>query len=72
MEQGLLTADTQQLRRCINDLVSVLALPAMWTGGDPSHIVRTLIEALLEMLRLDFVYIRFADPTVAFFARGAG
>ena len=25
----------KRLQRCINDLVSVLALPAMWSGGEP-------------------------------------
>lgn len=47
------------LRRCINDLVSVLALPAMWTGSEPSHIVSTLLDTLLGMLRLDFIYARW-------------
>jgi signal transduction histidine kinase len=46
------------LQRCINDLISVLALPAIWTGGEPSQIVHTLVECLLGMLRLDFVYFR--------------
>jgi PAS domain S-box-containing protein len=50
-----------RLQRCINDLVSVFALPAVWSGGDSSLIVRTLIDALLGMLRLDFVYVRSKD-----------
>ena len=44
------------------DLVSVLALPAMWTGGQPSEIVNTLLDALLRRLRLDLVYIRLKGP----------
>ena len=31
--------EIKRLRRCINDLVSVLALPATWTGSEPSRIV---------------------------------
>jgi len=62
MEQGLLTADTQQLRRCINDLVSVLALPAMWVGCEPSKIVESLLDSVLEMLHLDLVYLHIRDP----------
>src|SRR5580658_2109571 len=50
------------LERCINDLVSVLALPAMWSGGDPSRIVDTLLDALLGMLQVDLVYVRLKDP----------
>ena len=50
------------MQRCLNDLVSVLALPAMWSGSQPSQIVHTLLDALLSMLCLDLVYARFADP----------
>jgi signal transduction histidine kinase len=51
--------ESRRLQRCINDLISLLALPAVWGDGDPSRIVRTLIDALLGMLHLDFVYVRF-------------
>ena len=34
--------EIKHLQRCINDLVSVLALPAMWSGGEPVQIVQTL------------------------------
>jgi PAS domain S-box-containing protein len=56
------TEEIQRLQRCINDLVSVLALPAIWTGGEPTQIVRTLIDALLGMLHLDLVHVRVKDP----------
>ena len=39
--------EIKRLQRCINDLVSVLALPAIWSGGHPTQIVRTLLDALL-------------------------
>src|SRR6202046_5004043 len=54
--------EVKRLERCLNDLVSVLALPAMWRGAQPSQIVHTLLDALLGMLCLDFVYARFEDP----------
>ena len=54
--------EIKHLQRCINDLVSVLALPAMWSGGHPAQIVQTLLDALLTMLRLDLVYVRLEDP----------
>src|ERR1041384_2675017 len=59
--QGL---EVQHLRRGINDLVSLLALPAIWSGtepSEPSQIVGTLLDALLGMLRLEFVYARLND-----------
>jgi len=59
MEQ---TADElKTLRACINDLISVLALPAIWSGEEPSRICRTLLDALLGMLRLDFAYIQLGE-----------
>jgi hypothetical protein len=54
--------EIKRLRRCNNDLVSVLALPAMWVGGEPSLILHTLLDALLGMIRLDLVYVRLTDP----------
>lgn len=49
------------LRTCINDLIGVIALPALWTTGEPSHIVRTLLDTLLHTLRLDFAYARLSE-----------
>ena len=54
--------EIKRLQRCINDLVSVLALPAIWTGGEPSQIVRTLLDVLLSILPLDLVYVRLKIP----------
>jgi PAS domain S-box-containing protein len=50
------------LQRCIADLVSVLSLPAIWTGGEPARIIGTFLDVLLGMLQLDFVYARLNDP----------
>jgi PAS domain S-box-containing protein len=54
--------EIKRLQRCNNDLVSVLALPAMWAGAEASQIVHTLLDALLSMLHLDLAYIRLKDP----------
>jgi hypothetical protein len=56
------SGEVKRLERCLNDLVSVLALPAMWSGSQPSQIVHTLLDALLGMLCLDLVYARLQDP----------
>src|SRR6266478_5747017 len=56
------SGEIKRLQRCLNDLVSVLALPAMWSGSQPSQIVHTLLDALLGMLCLDLIYARLQDP----------
>jgi PAS domain S-box-containing protein len=53
--------EIKRLQRCLNDLISVFALPAMWSGGEPSQIVHTMLDALLRMLQLDFVYVRLKE-----------
>jgi len=58
-EQPEQTAEEiRRLRRCLNDLSGVIALPAVWGGGGPDEIVCTSLEALLGMLGLDLVYAR--------------
>src|SRR6267143_1355642 len=54
-------AEIRCLQGCINDLISVQALPAMWTGQEPAQIVSTLLDVLIGMLRLDFAYARLKD-----------
>jgi signal transduction histidine kinase len=51
-----------RLRGCLNDLVSVVGLPATWGGAEASQIVTTLLDALFGMLRLTFVLARLSDP----------
>jgi transcriptional regulator with GAF, ATPase, and Fis domain len=53
--------DVKSLQRCINDLVSILALPAMWVGDEPSRIVDNFLGALMGMLQLDLAYMRLRD-----------
>jgi PAS domain S-box-containing protein len=54
--------EVKRLERCINDLVSLLALPASWIGSEPSQIVGDLLNGLLRMLSLDFIYARLGGP----------
>src|SRR5580700_10874816 len=63
VQQEHTSEEVKRLQRCLNDLVSVLALPAMWSGSQPSQIVHTLLDALLSMLCLDMVYARLQDPS---------
>jgi PAS domain S-box-containing protein len=53
--------EIKRLQRCINDLVAVLAVPAIGSRGDPSRIIRTLFDVLMAMLDLDFVYVKLRD-----------
>jgi len=61
VQPGDLAEEIKRLQRCISDLVSLFALPAMWSGAEPSQIVHTLLDALLRMLQLDLVYVRVKD-----------
>jgi PAS domain S-box-containing protein len=53
--------DAARLRRCLSDMVSIMALPALWTGREPRLIVSTLIDALLGILPLTFVFVRLNE-----------
>jgi PAS domain S-box-containing protein len=53
--------DVARLRRCLSDMVSIMALPALWTGREPRLIVSTLIDALLGILPLTFVFVRLNE-----------
>jgi signal transduction histidine kinase len=52
--------EIKHLQGCINDLISVLALSALWSGREPYEMIRTLLDGLLGMQRLDFVYARLS------------
>jgi PAS domain S-box-containing protein len=54
--------EVEQLHRCLNDLMGIMALPALWTVGGPQDIAGTLMDALLGMLRPAFVFVRLNDP----------
>jgi PAS domain S-box-containing protein len=61
MEMEYTADEIKNLKACINDLISVLALPAIWTGREPSQILSTLLDVLLGILRLDFAYARVSN-----------
>jgi signal transduction histidine kinase/CheY-like chemotaxis protein len=54
--------EIRRLQRCVNDLISVLALPALWSGSESSQMLGTLLDVLLAMLRLDLAYARLSGP----------
>src|SRR5580700_6208756 len=56
------SGEVKNLQRCINDLISLLALPAIWSGGDPTQVLQSLLDALMRMLRLDLICVRLTVP----------
>jgi formate hydrogenlyase transcriptional activator len=49
---------TRSLHGCINDLVSLVALPALWRGREPAVILAILLDAMMRTLTLEFAYAR--------------
>jgi PAS domain S-box-containing protein len=54
--------NVEQLQRCIDNLTNLLALPAEWSDCEPSEIVRTMLDRLIAMLGLDFMYALLGNP----------
>ena len=50
--------EVRHLESCINDLISIVALPAVWTAKEPPEIVDRFLGALQTTLRLDLIYVR--------------
>ncbi|UYY58071.1 sensor histidine kinase [Sphingomonas sp. S2-65] len=59
LSSGDLEADS--LRSCVNDLVGVLSLRALWAGGEPARIAEVLVQSLSAVLEPDFVYLRLVQ-----------
>ena len=39
--------DAGRLRRCLNDLIAIVALPGLWAGAEPLQLLDTLLDALI-------------------------
>ena len=44
------TEEIRRLQGCINDLISLQTLPAIWDGRESGSIVSTLLDVLASML----------------------
>ena len=53
--------EIKRLKACINNLISVQALPAIWSGGQPAQIVSALLDMLPQVLGLDFAHCDFVS-----------
>ena len=54
--------EAARLRGCLNDVVGIMALPALWAGGEPDRIGNSVVDAMLEMLDLAFVFLKLNEP----------
>jgi PAS domain S-box-containing protein len=55
------SGEIKRLQGCVNDLIGVLALPAIWNGVGQSEVLGTLLDALCRVLSLDLAYARAVD-----------
>jgi PAS domain S-box-containing protein len=58
MGAGEPSDEVERLQASIDDLITVFGLPAVWIGQDPALVASTLLEALLDILRLDVAFAR--------------
>jgi hypothetical protein len=56
-------AEAEGLRRTVRDLVALAALPALWVGLSPEAVLRSLVEAVHQMLRCEWVYGLLKDDS---------
>jgi C4-dicarboxylate-specific signal transduction histidine kinase len=50
--------ESRTLQACLNDLIAILALPAFWSGREPSLVIGAVLDALVRMQHLDFACLR--------------
>ncbi|ASP98459.1 PAS domain S-box protein [Sinorhizobium meliloti] len=54
----MVKAENERLRRWMNDILSVSALPAIWAGGDITSIGNTLVDSLAAILDVELLLLR--------------
>ena len=66
-----LTEEVTRLRRCLDDVVGLIALSDATTSSEPAEIVSTVLVGLFGRLRPAFVFVRFTDREGAPFTETA-
>ena len=51
-------SELARLRESMRDVVTLLALPAIWSGRAPAAILANAVESLAPLMRLDAIYAR--------------
>ena len=58
-------SETRVQRTVLRDLVALSAIPAALLGREPAAVAEGLADVLIELLRLDFVFVRLRFPSAA-------
>jgi PAS domain-containing protein len=58
-------AEIRVLRTVLRDLVALSAIPAALAGREPAAAAAGLADALIELLQLEFVFVRLCVPSAA-------
>jgi PAS domain S-box-containing protein len=58
-------AEIVALRTMLRDLVALSAIPTAWVGKEPAAVAAGLADALVDLLQLDFVFVRLRVPSIA-------
>ena len=58
-------AEIRVLRTVLRDLVALSAIPAALAGRAPAAVAAGLADALIELLQLEFVFVRLCVPSAA-------
>src|SRR5947207_1358324 len=62
---GTRPPENRELRRYLQDLATVTALPAVWSAYDRPRIADGMAEVAVSILHLDFAYVRLEGSTGA-------
>jgi hypothetical protein len=54
-------AESDRLRRCMKDILTVTTLPTIWIGRDLDYIGKTLLEVVGALMNVDFMVLRIAS-----------
>src|SRR5918996_3657257 len=57
-------SEISALRSVLRDLMALSALPMAWIGREPVAVVAGLADTLIELLQLEFVFVRSCVPGV--------
>lgn len=63
--------ESQESRACQADIEHLLDLSAGWAGLDPTSIAESILEALVDVLQVDFVGLRFGETVHTFLRIGS-
>src|SRR6201996_3005369 len=63
MPGGDTDAEVTALRTMLRDLVALSAIPTAWVGREPAAVAAGLADALVDLMQLDFVFVRLRVPS---------